>query len=152
MHVGCSGSGYQRITIYYTVIKDYFFSPETGETVESFEDKVATAIMATADGEVGNWEIIESDIAESGLHPGVEYSMTVDAHVYLTGTCGYDPGKYCGPMADCYPEEIYDVDLDEGAITDVDVWAAMNALPGVFDDISATIDDPDIDGDVEVNY
>lgn len=152
MHVGCSGSGYQRITIYYTVIKDYFFSPETGETAESFEDKVATAIMATADGEIGNWEIIKSDIDESGLHPGVEYSMTVDAYVYLTGTCGYDPGKYNGPMSDCYPEEIYDVDLDEGAITDVNVWAAMNALPGVFDDISATIDDPDIDGDVDVNY
>ena len=155
MQVRCSGSGYQGIKIYYTVTKDYYFPSEIGKTVEEFEDKIATAIMDTADGEVSDWAIDASDeceIREDGLHPGVEYGIELSARVQLTGTCEYDPGRYYGPMEDCYPAEIYDVDLDEGAITDVDVWAAINALPGVFDDITAHIDDPDSDGDIEVDY
>ena len=155
MQVRCSDAGYQRIEICYTVTKDYFFPSEIGETAEVFEDKIAAAIMDTADGEVSDWTIDESDecdIQVDGLHPGIEYGIIISARVHLTGHCDYDPGRYDGPMEDCYPAEIDDVDFDEGAITDVSIWDAVHMMPGVFDDITVTIDDPETDGDVEIDY
>lgn len=140
----------QKIKIYYTVKENMEFSPENYETSEKFESKIAETIMDNVDGEIIDWEIIDGDTNDTQLLTNTEYFIEISAKIRCYGTCYYDPGRLYGPMEDCYPPEIDDVEYEEGQITCVNQVIIEDLLPEL-DEIKVTIGDPDYDGEIEID-
>ena len=140
----------QTIKIIYTVKTNREFHPEDYDTCEDFDDKLAELVMGEADGEIDDWEIEESDTNDTMLLTNTEYCILIRASVRVFGSCGYDPGRLYGPMEDCYPPEIYDVEYEEGMITSAYVSPEyLSEVMPEIDELKVIVCDVDGDSDIE---
>lgn len=135
---------HQTINIYFTLAYE----------CDSFDldTRIAEAVLDAADESVESWDIISSDFASDkheSLDANEEYYIKLKVQVRVEGTCDYDPGRNYGPMEDCYPAEVSDVDYDSGMITDVDESEVMDNIPEISG-ITVVIDDVDGDGELEI--
>lgn len=133
----------QTVKIYYTVKKNRIFSEENYDCSEKFDENIAETIMHYLDGEVVDWEIVDSDTNDTELLTNNQYCITIRARVTCSGTCFYDPGRYEGPMEDCYPAEIDDIEYTDGLITGVYSQNMLEEKLPELDQISVEVSEPD---------
>jgi hypothetical protein len=138
----------QRVKIKFKLKEAYNYNAEDYDDDLSFD--IAKAFIDNCDGEVDDWEIWEDDLDVDSLQANKEYCIEIEAKVKVGGTCYFSPGRYDGPMEDCYPDEIDDVEYEEGVIGDCNWDLFEEELPYLtFSEMGAVYDD--VSGDAEIN-
>lgn len=138
----------QRVKIKFKLKEAYNYNAEDYDDDLSFD--IAKAFIDNCDGEIDDWEIWEDDLDVDMLQADKEYCIEIKANVSVGGTCYFTSGRYDGPMEDCYPDEIDDVEYEEGVIEDCNWDSFEEELPYLtFSEMGAVFGD--VSGDAELN-
>lgn len=139
----------QDIKISFNVADSFSMHPY-GDA-ENLATEIAYTVVQNCSGDINDWEIIDCDFGDDIIiESGIVYTIIVNCFVSVTGTCYYDPGRYSGRMEDCYPEEIDDVQYEDGMIDGCDTAKALSELTGIAD-LSVTIGPISEDGEIEIS-
>ena len=141
----------QSLKITFQVNKLITF-PESYADADTFASDLVESVIENCDGDISDTEITEIGFDdETDLEPGETYYIEVNCWVGISGTCDYTPAKTYGDPYDCYPEDIDNVEYEEGMICGCLTDNVKSVFPELAD-IQVVVGEVSDDGDLELDF